>query len=217
MIFHDVEQGSDTWFSLRRGIPTASEFSRIITPAKGQTGGPGSRSYIANLIGERLALHLPVGAPSYTSRAMDHGREFEAEARRLFSFETNLEIGNGGFCQTDDKRFGSSPDGLLGTIAMADDPNRFGCAGALELKCPQPETHAGYLLDGDILPQDYKYQVHGHLLVTGAPCCWFMSYCPGMRPLLLKIEPDETTEKLRAALEEFHGRLIEALAKVRGN
>ena len=80
----------------------------------------------------------------------------------------------------------------------------------------QPETHAGYLLDGDILPQDYKYQVHGHLLVTGAPCCWFMSYCPGMRPLLLKIEPDETTEKLRAALEEFHGRLIAALAKVKG-
>ncbi len=213
MIFHDVEQGSDTWFSLRRGIPTASEFSRIITPAKGQTGGPGSKSYIAQLIGERLAIHLPVGAPSYTSRAMDHGREFEAEARRLFAFETNLEIGNGGFCQTDDLRFGSSPDGLI-----ASEPDRIlnPPAAALELKCPQPETHAGYLLDGDILPVDYKYQVHGHLLVTGAPCCWFMSYCPGMRPLLLKIEPDETTEKLRAALEDFHGRLIAALAKVKG-
>ena len=215
MIFHDCIQGSDDWFSLRRGIPTASEFSRIITPAQGKTGGPGSKSYIAQLIGERLAIHLPVGAPSYTSRAMEHGREFEAEARRLFAFETNLEIGNGGFCQTDDRRFGSSPDGLIGCSPT--DEKEWTAQGALELKCPQPETHAGYLLDGDILPTDYKYQVHGHLLVTGAPCCWFMSYCPGMRPLLLKIEPDDTTEKLRAALEEFHGRLIEALAKVRGS
>ncbi len=214
MIYHDVPQGEDLWFSLRRGVPTASEFSRIITPAKGQTGGPGSRSYIANLIGEKLAIHLPVGAPSYTSRAMDHGREFEAEARRLFAFETGLDIQNGGFCLTDDRRFGASPDGLIGLSAV--DEKEWTAQAALELKVPQPETHAGYLLDGDILPGDYKYQVHGHLLVTGAPVCWFMSYCPGMRPLLLKIEPDETTEKLRAALEDFHGRLTAALAKVKG-
>lgn len=215
MIFHDVEQGSDTWFSLRRGIPTASEFSRIITPAKGQTGGPGSRSYMAQLIGEKLAIHLPVGAPSYTSRAMEWGQQTEAEARRLFALETDLDIGNGGFCTTDCKRFGSSPDGLIGLSVFSDAEPRWNVMGALELKCPLPETHAGYLMDGDVLPVDYKYQVHGHLLVTGAPCCWFMSYCPGMRPLLLKIEPDETTEKLRAALEEFHGRFMAALEKVR--
>lgn len=215
MIFHDVEQGSDNWFSLRRGIPTASEFSRIITPAQGKTGGPGSKSYMAQLIGERLAIHLPVNAPNYMTRAMEHGREFEAEARRLFSFETNLEIGNGGFCQTDDKRFGSSPDGLIGIRDCTDQV--WIASAALELKCPQPATHAEYLLDGDILPVEYKYQVHGHLLVTGAPICWFMSYCPGMRPLLLKVEPDDTTEKLRAALEDFHNRLQEALAKVRGS
>ncbi len=214
MKYVDVVQGSDDWFALRRGHPTCSEFSRIITPAKGQTGGPGSRSYLAQLIGEKLAIHLPVGAPSYTSRAMEHGREFEAEARRLFAFETNYEVMNGGFCMTADGRFAGSPDGLMGLEQTGED--EWKASGALELKVPMPETHAGYLLDGDILPVDYKYQVHGHLLVTGAPCCWFMSYCPGMRPLLLKIEPDETTEKLRAALEDFHGRLTAALAKVKG-
>ena len=32
MIILDVEQGSRAWIEARLGIPTASEFSRIVTP-----------------------------------------------------------------------------------------------------------------------------------------------------------------------------------------
>ena len=32
MIIHEVEQGSGDWLKLRLGIPTASEFDKIITP-----------------------------------------------------------------------------------------------------------------------------------------------------------------------------------------
>ena len=36
----DCEQGSPEWFALRRGVPTASEFHRIITPVQAQAQPP---------------------------------------------------------------------------------------------------------------------------------------------------------------------------------
>jgi hypothetical protein len=39
MITHDVTQGSPEWLEARLGIPTASEFDKIITP----TGKPSTQ------------------------------------------------------------------------------------------------------------------------------------------------------------------------------
>jgi hypothetical protein len=216
MIYHDVEQGSEQWFLLRRGTPTASEFSRIITPAKGQTGGPGSKSYMAQLIGELLALHCPVNVQTWTSRSVEHGREFEPEARRYYAMERNVDVINGGFCLTNDKRFGASPDGLIGPgFTNPGGQTMNAVTGALELKCLQPQTHAELLM-GDGLDPTYKWQVHGHLLVTGAAWCDWLSYCPGLPPILIRVEPNAETDKLRAALEEFHERFQAALNKIKG-
>ena len=45
----DCEQGTEGWFAARLGIPTASEFSDIITPAKGDYSASAPK-YIARLI-----------------------------------------------------------------------------------------------------------------------------------------------------------------------
>ena len=49
IVIEDVEQGSQSWIELRLGIPTASQFSRIVTP-----GGKSSSSRDAYM-GELLA------------------------------------------------------------------------------------------------------------------------------------------------------------------
>lgn len=55
MIQHKVEQGSEEWLILRLGIPTASEFSNIITPARGEpTKGEKSEGFQDHLICERI-------------------------------------------------------------------------------------------------------------------------------------------------------------------
>ncbi len=203
MIVVDCRQGSPEWWEARRGVPTSSNFDRILT-AKTLKPSAQAEDFICELIGDRLSPYLPENAESYTSNAMRHGQETEAEARRFYTMETGLAVHQVGFCLTDDRRFGCSPDGLVFD------------EGGLELKCPLPKTHAKYLLKPASLIDDYRLQVHGSLIVTGRQWWDVMSYAIGFHPVLIRVTPDETTEKLRAALEEFHGRLIAALAKVKG-
>ena len=115
MIEYNVEQGSPEWFGLRLGRPTASEFSRIITPAKADYSAQAA-DYIDELIGVKLnALdgRFPPWVEKYTSRDMANGEAFEGEARFWYSMETGNRVRQVGFVTTDDGRFGCSPDGLV--------------------------------------------------------------------------------------------------------
>lgn len=221
MRYFDVEQSSEEWFLLRRGVPTASNFDRVLTPAKAQLSKQAD-SYIAELIGETMSLIPPDGIENATTRAMQWGQRCEAEARSWYSMHRDCDVANGGFCMSECGRFGCSPDFIVG-LELAEemdydsDKGHYAVArlaGAGELKCPQSQTQVEYLLDGQ-LPTAYRWQVHGHLWVTGAPWCDFMSYHPGLEPLLLRIERNEDTEMLGKALEAFWERYQLTLRRVR--
>lgn len=194
---NDIEQGTPEWHGLRLGIPTASCFDKIVTPAKGDLSTQSS-AYLHELLAEWLS-----GEPgdSFSSRWTERGTELEPEARAFYSFERDVDVEQVGFVFGDETRmFGASPDGLIG-----DD-------GMLELKNPKPSTHLGYLLAGK-LPTTYRAQVQGSLMVTGRQWCDFVSYCPNLPPLIVRVERDvEFIAKLRAALETFVARIHESRA-----
>lgn len=203
MIYHDVIQYSPDYWQIKAGIPTSSDFKRIFQPVK---KGPskGQDAYI----GELIAQSLSPSAPFFTERnghtaEMRNGLDMEPEARRWYMFERRLELRNGGFVTTDDRRFGASPDGLIAGDADAE------WLGCLELKCPRLDTQVKRLLKPEI-PREYLTQLHGQLIVTGLPWVDFMSYCPPAEPLLIRLEPNEYTEQLRQALESFWERYQEA-------
>jgi len=188
VIVHDVEQGSEQWFALRRGIPTASQFGRIFTG-----GGKASAQrddYIHELVAQFHCPEIPAEEP-YISKAMERGMMLEAEARAWYCLDQRRDVTRVGFLTTACGRFGGSPDALVSDI------------GCLEIKCPQPKTHVGYCLRG-VLPTEYKPQVHGYLWLTGLLWCDFLSYCPGLPPLLVRVAPDDYTGALGKALEAFH-------------
>ena len=187
----DCKQGSPEWFNVRAGIPTASEFGRLLTPKKLQFSEAGSRSYACELIAARLMGGAPEGVESYGTRAMQYGTDTEPEARAFYTLDRDTDVEQVGFCLSDDGLIGCSPDGLVG-----DD-------GGLELKCPLMKTHISYLIDGG-LPDAYKAQVHGSMIVTGRSWWDFMSYAYGAPPLLVRVEPDDYTDALREAIEAFH-------------
>lgn len=202
MKFHNVEQSSEEWFKLRLGIPTASNFDRIMTPKKMELS-KSADGFIADLIAEKLSPFYPERAEQFTNRAMEWGKQTEDEARKFYAMDQNVTPTNGGFCTTDDRRLGCSPDFLVG-----DD----GCG---ELKCPQPGTHVQYLIDG-VLPDAYKCQVHGHLIVTGRKWCDFMSYAIGLPPFIVRVEPDQYTLTLSTVIyEQFLPRYDLLLAKIK--
>jgi len=184
MIHHRVLQYSDEWFSVRSGIPTASEFHRIVTP----TGTPSKQAaaYRYRLIAERLMNIRPKQTDDYW---IQRGHDLEPEAAQLFEHEHGLRADLCGFITTDDGRMGCSPDRMHGDELV-------------EIKCPAPWTQVGYLLDG---PGDqYKAQVQGQLMITEAAAVHFYSYHPA-KPSAYRytLRDDFFIKQLRQRLIDF--------------
>lgn len=186
----NVPQYSAEWWTLRSGLPTASEFDKILTPVKRQKSSCQS-DYIRTLIDELNNPDMPFGREGRPmTAAMAHGTNCEPEARAFYAFISSEAVREVGFVEHDSGMFGCSPDGLVK-------------GKGLELKCPQGNTQMKYL-DSEELPSEYKCQVHGCMIVTGCKSWDFLSYAENYDPVLITVERDDFTD----ALEEELGRFL---------
>ena len=179
MIIIDCVQGEPEWFAARLGIPTASEFNKVITPAK-MEASKSADTYINKLVAEWLR---GMADESFQSDWMKRGHEVEEEARDYYAFRFDVEVKQVGFCLEDAKRFGCSPDGLIGED------------GGVEIKCCSAGVHVGYLLANKV-PTEYRLQVLGSLLVTGREWWDFLSFHPDMEPLIVRTHYKDVKEDL---------------------
>ena len=201
MIVHDVQQGTAAWLDARRGLPTASEFSKICTP-KTCKMGTGARSYMFELIAERNYCGQMDYKESYESAAMRNGMMLEPEARKWYEFDRGVKCEQVGFVTTDDGRWGWSPDALVG-----DD-------GALELKCPQAHTLLAWL-DAGVLPPEHWPQCHAAFVVGDRKWIDFVAYHERLpSSLCIRVTPDEKTEALRSNLEQFSAELEDTIDRL---
>ena len=169
----NLEQGTDEWLNARLGIPTASRFKDIITPAKGDLS-KSYKTYMYELIAEKLGAKNEFFKSDY----MERGNELEPQAKAVYELISNNKVQEIGMVKTDDGRIGISPDGLIGED------------GGVEIKCPKASTHIRYMING-ILPLEYKTQVQGSLWISGRKWWDFMSFHPQLNPFIIKIERDE--------------------------
>jgi hypothetical protein len=192
----ETGQRSEAWYSARRGLPTASRFDQIVTPATGALSKQAER-LIDELIVE--SIYPPEeGVIRPFTADMEWGMKLEAEARCYFDLSVaTAPVKEVGFILHESGLFGCSPDGLVGEDS------------GLELKCPSPVTHVGYCRAG-VLPLEYKAQVHGSMVVTGRSSWSFMSYARHLPPFHLLVNRDDYTAKLEAALFSFCARYNEA-------
>jgi putative phage-type endonuclease len=198
MIVHDdVKQNSREWINLRLGIPTASEFSRIVTP-----GGKLSKSATSERYMFQLLAEWAIGMPLEEERSTDfmaRGHELEPKAAESYMFETGHKLKTVGFITTDDGMIGASPDRLV-----------VGVNRALEIKCPAIQTHVRYMMTGAI-QEEYKPQVQGQMLVAELDGLDIQSYCPPFPAVIIRVERDEQyIALLREALGTFVGQMLEA-------
>lgn len=186
----DCEQGSEDWFKARLGLPTASEFSTVL--AKGKDGGKSitRKTYMLKLAGEILT-----GEPmeSYSNAHMERGKEQEAEAREAYELMRDVDTEQVGFIVNGDK--GCSPDSLIG-----DD-------GALEIKTALPHIQVERLLKGE-LPPEHRAQVQGVMWVAERQWLDFVSYCPHLPLLIVRVPRDDGyIATLAGAVKEFNSEL----------
>lgn len=200
MKFYNVEQGSPSWYRLRIGRPTASNFHRIVTP-KGEPSKQ-ALAYLYRLTAERVlneTLDDDIGFVKYVR----DGREREPQAVALFNFMNEMQLEPGGFCTTDDGRIGASPDRVLK-----------GMREAVEVKCPAPHTQMKYLLDGP--DDDYRAQVQGQIMVGEFQAVHFFTYHPQMPPFHKVTLPDRHyIVALQSALNAFCDALDVMTARAR--
>ena len=198
--YHCV-QGKDEWLRLRMGKPTASEFDRLITPAKKETKtgeilgwqptkGETRRNYAIYLITE-LILDMPLSGANTAS--MQHGTAWEQNARAAYEASMGVDVVECGFCTNDEGTYGASPDAFVGED------------GSLELKSPaKPEIHVARMVNPDVLVEEYFVQTQGQLFVTEKKWTDLVSHFGGLPMVRVRVVPDpEFQTRLGVAVRQF--------------
>lgn len=198
MIIHDVEQGSEDWHLLRATIPTASNFSRIITPQ-------GKESKSITPFAYEIAVNRLLGKQACDdfegNQWTERGNELEPKASELYSLITDNPVKVVGFITNDEKTAGASPDRLVGTN------------GLLEIKCPKPSNHLANFLCQKV---DMKYypQVQGQLWIAEREWCDWISYHEEMQPVIIRVNrDDEFIKTLSELIEKTENLINETVAK----
>jgi hypothetical protein len=191
VIIVDCQQNTPQWDKVRLGIPTASEFDRIITTTR--TRSKEREKYLYELAGEKITGKRK---KKYKNDAMDRGHEREDESRKTYEFITGNEVNLVGFCFFDEKKdFGCSPDGLIGED------------GGFETKDTEPHIQLKRL-DIGWSGMEHFQQVQGGLLVTGRKWWDLVSYSRGIQPIIVRFERDEDfIKKLQIELILFSNDL----------
>ena len=185
------EQGSDEWHQARVGIPTASEFSAILTEGRGPAASATRLTYMRKLAGERITGQP---AESFAGAARRRGSAMEPEARRLYEFVSGVTVQQVGFIKNHGA--GYSPDGLVGE------------RGLLEIKSMAPHVLIEWWERG-IMPPEHHPQVQGGLWIAERDWLDFRGYWPAMKPLEVRIERDDEyidrtlAPRVRAFIDEL--------------
>lgn len=206
--FFDVEQRSDEWLMLRRGIPTASNFAKVI--ADGKDGGDSKmrQDYMDRLAGELISGQV---AESFKGEAMERGNRVEPGAREWYARTRLADLAAIGFV----RRTIVTALGFSHAIGCSPD-SKVSARKGVEFKSVAPHLLVGMKRRRTMgFPPVHRAQLHGTML-----CCdWdemdLVLFYPGWpNPPVFKVERDDAyiDGTLRPELEKFCyelGRLVE--------
>jgi len=205
-VFHnDIEQRSPEWYALRAGIPTASEFSKIVT-------SKGEPSKSAATYALTLAAEMYSGKPlddAWAGNAhTERGRELEAEALSLYELRHGCDVAPTGFVTSDDGDMGCSPDGMVSDDGMA------------EVKCLKAENHIKAILyyqKNGRCPTDYVQQTQGQMMICERQWCDLIFYHPDLPLLVIRQDPNiAVQDALRTEIPALLSERDRVLAVLRG-
>lgn len=192
MIVVDAVQRSDEWHAARLGIPTASNFKRIITG----TGKVSTQleDYMDELLTERLTGRRE---EIRVTEDMQYGIDNEANARAWYEYVSGNAVEEIGLCLHDTIRAGASPDGLVDTKDGK---------GCIEIKCHRKPKKIVTMRRKDKVPVEHIPQIQAQLWVLGPDYkfCDFVAWSHEVKPFRMRVErDDEYIEKLEYLVSEM--------------
>lgn len=195
--YFDIEQRTPEWIEARRGILTASEMKRIITPSLKVANNDKTRAHVYEIAAQRITGRVD---EAYVGDDMLRGMEEELDAKITYNTHC-APIHEVGFIIRDFGGFviGYSPDGLVGDN------------GLIECKSRRQSFQVQTIVNED-MPDDYLIQVQTGLLVSRRSWCDFVSYSGGMPMAVFRILPDEAVQSaIVNAARVFEGRVSDVI------
>lgn len=205
MIIVNCEQNSPEWGECRLGIPTASNFGKILT-ATGKVSAT-RNEYMVELACEAVSGRSEENFMSYR---MKKGKEMEAESRMVYAMNhEELEVIQVGFVYKDKRKmYGCSPDALVNP------------KGAFETKDAKFTVQYKRLTE-DKMVTTHIPQVQGEIFCCEREWVDFQSYCSGLPVLCIRNYRNEKyISRLEVELEQFCYDLvvmIKRLKEIKGN
>lgn len=191
-IYNELQQGTDEWLEARRGILTASQMGKMLTPTLKVADNETSRTLINTLAAERITGHVEYVHPTFD---MQRGTDDEPFARDAYAAHQDVTVDEIGFAvlETNGHRLGYSPDGLVGVD------------GLIEIKSRKPHAHLALLVNGGI-PHMHMAQMQTGMYVMGREWCDYVGYSGGLPLHLEHVRRDsfwaDAIERAHAAFEE---------------
>ncbi len=192
MIIVDCKQYDPVWMAARIGIPTCSNFDKLLAPKKLEPS-KSADGYLWQLLAEWLVGHpLESGSTAFMSR----GSELEDQAVDWYMVEKQVDVKRVGFILHDNRMCGGSPDGLVDAGE-----------GGIEIKCLSLVNHVEALCaTPDVY--DYRLQIQGYMWLTGAKWWDRVYFHPELPPVILHVERDL---QVIAAIEETVVEFVERI------
>ncbi len=163
MIYDDIIQRTPEWYAIKLGKVSASRVVDIMLGVKGR--------YLASREDYKIELVYEIlkgkqEEENFISDDMQHGIDYENEARAAYEAKTGNFVDEVGFITHDTiDNFGDSPDGLVGKD------------GGIEIKCPKGKNHIKIILTGKV-KRDYIFQMNTLMMCDNRKWCDYVSYDP---------------------------------------
>lgn len=196
----DVPQRSEDWFALRRGVPTASNFSVILAEGKDGEVSKTREDYMHKLAGEILTGQI---GETFKSEAMERGVEMEPEALDWYEQNYFVDIERVGFI----RRTVHPPLGEPFVVGGSSDGRIPTKKKIVEVKSMRPDKLIKVMRRGAAgFPTEHRAQCQGNLWIDGAETCDLILFYRGWKsPPVFTIERDE---KYIAVLSEQVERFV---------
>lgn len=188
----NAEQGTEAWLASRIGVPSGSNYAKIMSKGKGSEPSLTRAGFVTDIANEILT---GIRSEFLVNDAMKWGTMYEPDARAAYEERFGVLVQETGFCMHDSINTGVSPDGIVSPTKL------------LEIKCPQPKTHLEYMRRVD-MPPAYKWQVQGQMWIMEKESCDFVSYHPNFpdnAKLIVRhtMRDDKAIAELEAEVKRF--------------
>ena len=203
-IFHDVQQNTEEWESLRIGKITSSSMGLIMANYDKAFGDPAKRYAL------KIALERMSGVKaeySFSNSHTERGHEQEPIARAEYEAMMFVDVQNGGFF--DLGNIGASPDGIVGE------------KGLIEIKSVIAPVHYATLKRGSFDPA-YQWQLYANLKTTEREWIDFISYCEEFvepkRMLIHRVNANDCAEQFQMIdkrISEFESLVAEIIESIK--